>query len=280
MNEIRLIVNADDFARSPGINRGIIEAHHHGIVTTSTAMMNLQGAVEALQKAHQQAPDLGFGVHLNITGGTPISSPAAIPSLVTNGGEFRDFHDLQTSPESLELTQVEIEWRSQIERFLGTGIHLDHLDSHHHSAVFRPDLFELFLDLATEYKCGVRSPHPFDLQPDDLNSIYSDRIIDYVMEDAVKEMNSRAVHFPDIFLASFFAEKATKDHLKKLLESLDPGVCEMMCHPGYSDEYIHQTGNYGIFRDHELSILTDHETASWIDELHIELHTFKTAWGD
>jgi predicted glycoside hydrolase/deacetylase ChbG (UPF0249 family) len=279
MNEIRLIVNADDFARSPGVNRGIIEAHQHGIVTTSTAMMNLDGAVDALHKARQQAPGLAFGVHLNITYGTPISSESSITSLLTDGGDFRNFHDLQSKPEDFEVSQVEIEWRSQIERFLGTGTHLDHLDSHHHVAVFHPDLFELFLNLAVEYKCGVRNPQPIDVQAADLDAIYSDRILQYVMEDAAEQMNSRAIHYPDRFLASFFAENTTNDHLKNLLKMLNPGVCEMMCHPGYADKQLRQSSSYGIFREQELNVLTHRETASLIDELQIELHTFQTAWG-
>ena len=43
----RLIVNADDFGRTPGINRGVVEAHESGIVTSATLMVNYAPAAEA-----------------------------------------------------------------------------------------------------------------------------------------------------------------------------------------------------------------------------------------
>ena len=62
-----LIVNADDYGRTPGVSAGILRAHLESIVTTTTAMVNLPGAVEAISRALASAPRLGLGVHLNLT---------------------------------------------------------------------------------------------------------------------------------------------------------------------------------------------------------------------
>ena len=67
----RLIVNADDFGRSPGVNRGIVEAHRHGIVSSATLMANLPWSAAAASLA-DSVPSLGVGLHLNYCYGTPL----------------------------------------------------------------------------------------------------------------------------------------------------------------------------------------------------------------
>jgi predicted glycoside hydrolase/deacetylase ChbG (UPF0249 family) len=84
----QLIVNADDFSVSAEANRGILHAHHHGIVSSTTVMVNFPDAAPGLQQALATAPDLGIGLHLNLTAGRPVSPPESIPSLVPADGAF------------------------------------------------------------------------------------------------------------------------------------------------------------------------------------------------
>src|SRR5437899_6893534 len=60
-----LIVNADDFGLSPGVNRGIIEAHEHGIVTSASLMVRWPAAREAVNYARQHGA-LSLGLHLDL----------------------------------------------------------------------------------------------------------------------------------------------------------------------------------------------------------------------
>lgn len=76
-----LIVNADDFGLSPGINYGIIEAHRHGLVTSTTAMMNADG-IEHAAAISADFPLLGVGLHFVLSFGAPLSS---MPSLEREG---------------------------------------------------------------------------------------------------------------------------------------------------------------------------------------------------
>lgn len=76
-----LIVNADDFGLSPGVNYGIIEAHRHGLVTSTTAMMNA-GGIEHAAEISADYPLLGVGLHFVLSYGRPLS---AMPSLVREG---------------------------------------------------------------------------------------------------------------------------------------------------------------------------------------------------
>src|SRR3954454_23441888 len=83
-----LIVNADDYALSPGVSRGILEAHARGVVTSTTALVNTPGAAAALAAARAAAPALGLGLHVNLSFGRPVLSPGAVPSLVGGDGAF------------------------------------------------------------------------------------------------------------------------------------------------------------------------------------------------
>jgi predicted glycoside hydrolase/deacetylase ChbG (UPF0249 family) len=63
-----LIVNGDDFGMSPGVSRGILEAHRRGILT-STSLMVLRPAAEEAARLAREAPGLSVGLHLELEGG-------------------------------------------------------------------------------------------------------------------------------------------------------------------------------------------------------------------
>jgi len=60
-----LIVNADDFGLSEGVNRGIIQAHEHGIVTSASLMVRYPAAAEAAHYASENSR-LSVGLHLDL----------------------------------------------------------------------------------------------------------------------------------------------------------------------------------------------------------------------
>ncbi len=82
-----LIVNADDFGLTEGVNRAIIDGHRNGIITSTTLMANGM-AFDSAVAAGLAAPALGIGVHLNLTQGRPVSSASRVPSIVTPRGSF------------------------------------------------------------------------------------------------------------------------------------------------------------------------------------------------
>src|ERR1043166_8172485 len=83
----RLIVNADDFGRSTCINTAVIRAHHDGILTTASLMVNEAGFAEAIELAKQN-PKLGVGLHLTLLQGHSALPPEKIPGLVNARSEF------------------------------------------------------------------------------------------------------------------------------------------------------------------------------------------------
>jgi predicted glycoside hydrolase/deacetylase ChbG (UPF0249 family) len=132
--DIRLVVNADDFGLSPGISRGIVRAHHEGIVT-STSLLGNCGDFDEVRAMLAGTPELGVGVHLALVGRGPIADPASVPSLLTSGGRFhesgRDFI-AAWSKRRIDAGDVEREFDAQIARVRDAGLKVDHLDTHHH----------------------------------------------------------------------------------------------------------------------------------------------------
>ncbi len=144
-----LIVNADDYGHTPGVARGIRQAHASGIVTSTTAMMNRPGVEKELQEAARACPDLGLGVHLVLTAGSPVLPPRQIPTLVDADGRFFRQGELEARLEAVNPEEARAEWRAQIEKFCAAlGHPPDHLDSHHHTSYWTPRLFAGMLELA------------------------------------------------------------------------------------------------------------------------------------
>jgi chitin disaccharide deacetylase len=136
-----LIVNADDFGASRGINHGILEAHRHGILTSASLMVNMPQSEDAAWLS-REAPNLSVGLHVNFTN-------EAAPPIV----------DL-TDPESCRT-----ELYRQFSRFRELmGSLPTHLDSHHH-VHRKPQLLPSFLDLARKYGLPLREHSPIRYFP-------------------------------------------------------------------------------------------------------------------
>src|ERR1700722_10036417 len=85
----RLIINADDFGLTPGINRAIAELHQARVLTSTTLMATGPAFDDAVVIARAN-PILGVGCHIVLTDGTPALPPQSIPTLLgPDGKTFR-----------------------------------------------------------------------------------------------------------------------------------------------------------------------------------------------
>jgi chitin disaccharide deacetylase len=131
-----LIVNADDFGASRGINRGILEAHRHGILTSTSWMADMPAAEEAAAESRRW-PTLSVGLHAQFTD----EGERAVVS----------FDDAGACRAAL---------RRQFERFVDVfGRPPTHLDSHH-NAHRDPRLLPLFVELAGRHGLPLREHSP------------------------------------------------------------------------------------------------------------------------
>jgi predicted glycoside hydrolase/deacetylase ChbG (UPF0249 family) len=131
---VRLVVNADGFGASPDVSRGVLRAHHDGIVTSTSVLGNCAdpAAVKALLA---EAPSLGVGVHLTLVGGAPVCPPGAVRSLVGPNGEFPARASdvlFGWAKGAMRADDVERELDAQVSRLRDLGLGLDHLDTRSH----------------------------------------------------------------------------------------------------------------------------------------------------
>lgn len=240
--EKRLIVNADDFGLSPGVNRGIVEAYRHGIVTSTTLLVNLPAAVAAATLA-KWLGGLKVGLHLNLTQGKPASDPLRVPSLVNHQGDF-----LGNNEESIAVWQeadIRREFQAQMARYLSLGLAPTHVDSHHH--IHRhPKVLETILALERDWHLPLRPLDPLRL-------------------------TEAGIAHPDVFLGYTYFSATGKERLKQCLEDLSVGVTELMCHPGYADTELRERSSWVEKREWELAVLTDPEILMTIVKLDISL---------
>ena len=261
----QLIINSDDYGRTPEISRGIREAHLRGVVTSTTCMMNIPTTANDVMIALKETPDLGMGVHLVLTMGRPVSAPESVSSIVDENGNFFKYTPLVEHLASLNMDEVKQEWRNQIEAFIkAAGRKPTHLDSHHHSSYFSPQLFHGMLELAKEYDCAIRFPFTNDVSSE------LEETNKHVPE-FIKEFNPRK---PDTFIVNFYDESATKEDLLNIINNISDGTSEIMCHPGYVDEAFAKESVYNFQRERELKILTDPSIKEAVESKDIKLITF------
>lgn len=150
-----LIVNADDFGESAAVNEAVAAAHRDGIVTSASLMVTGAAFEEAVELARSH-PGLRVGLHLVLIGGRPCLPPGRIPELVEPSGRFpadpvKAGLRWWRRPAAREQLRAEI--YAQADRFIRTGLTLDHLNSHLHFHV-HPAVFSAVLEVAEAL--GVR----------------------------------------------------------------------------------------------------------------------------
>lgn len=267
-----LIVNADDFGWTESVNRGIAEAHAHGIVTSGSLLANGAAFAAAVELA-RATPSLSIGVHLNLSDGRPVAEGQYVRSLVNERGE------MDSTPESLLLRvagrgalfgEVEREWDAQICRVRSAGILPAHLDGHRHVHML-PGLFEIAVRLARKHGiAAIRVSHESSSLRAALSAGAQQRgtvVIKQGMQarglkllarDAREQAERAGLATADYFCGIAQTGELTREGVIKLLEALPEGTTEFMCHPGYADDALAQSATrLKASRQTELQILTD-----------------------
>lgn len=261
----RLIINSDDYGRTPDISRGIRETHLRGVVTSTTCMMNIPTTAADMAIALKETPNLGMGVHLVLTMGRPITSSALVSSITDKNGNFLKYTPFIEQIPNIDIDEVKTEWRAQVEAFVkAAGRKPTHLDSHHHSSYFAPALFRAMLELSGEYECAIRFPFTHDISSE----------LRETHRHVPELMRQFAPRHPDRFLVNFYDEAATYEELMSLINNLSDGTSEIMCHPGYVDDAFANESVYNRQRERELKILTNPSIKQAIEANGIELITF------
>jgi chitin disaccharide deacetylase len=263
----RLIVNADDFGFTSGVNRAIVEAHTYGIVTSSTLMANGQAFADAARLA-VTVPKLSVGCHVVLTDGVPVLRAEQLPS-ITSGSHFRDGmlkFAARAIAGNMNANQITAETTAQIRKIQSAGIVVSHIDTHKHTHLF-PKVLRPVLRAAAA--CGVRAVrNPFGPRLPLRSSQLLARPNLWTRCAEVHILHSFAGKFreavdregfatPDGTLGIVVTGVLNETLFHAIAVSIPEGTWEFVCHPGYNDADL-QTVKTRLreSRQEELRVLT------------------------
>jgi len=127
---LRIIVNADDLGISEQVNEAILSRLERRQISSATLIANAP-AIEEAARAAKRFPHGTFGVHLNATEFEPLTCNPALRPLLDEDGNFAG-NIRKVRLDRRVRAAVQQEWVAQIERLQQLGVHVSHIDSHHH----------------------------------------------------------------------------------------------------------------------------------------------------
>jgi predicted glycoside hydrolase/deacetylase ChbG (UPF0249 family) len=256
----RLTVNADDFGFTHDVNAGIVHAHLHGVLTSTTLMANGDAFEDAVRLA-RQTPTLDLGAHLVLVQGR---------SLVT-GQRFPERPRELVAELARGRLDMYAELRSQIEKIIAAGITPTHLDSHKHTHLL-PPVFRAVVRLAHEFEIPyVRLPLDASIPFASLPCAAAARFY--------RGLARRfGVRMTDNFLGFRLTGSLTEKTFAGALSSLPEGTTEFMCHPGFLGPELEQAATrLKESRVRELEALTSPRIRNLLDAKAIRLGPFHMA---
>jgi hopanoid biosynthesis associated protein HpnK len=282
----RLIVNADDFGLTSGVNRAIAQAHRDGLVTSATLMANASAFAEAATLARGM-PTLSVGCHIVLIDGAPLSPASSLGSLVENDafGNSLGRFAWRALRGRLNEEQIEAEATAQIRRLQSAGIEVSHIDTHKHTHMFPAVLRPL---LRAARSCGVPAiRNPFvPLRPlafahlvrrPRLWTRYSEvRILASLANRFRRAVQDAGMVTTDGSFGVVSTGALDLRLFEAIIGCIPEGTWEFVCHPGYNDADLGRTTTrLRASREKELQVLTSAEARRAIERRGIELISYR-----
>lgn len=283
----RLIINADDFGLTPGVNQAIAECHHAGTVTSTTIMANSRAFDSAVAWAKQE-PKLGIGCHVMLVDGEPLSKGSAVSSLLEpDSCKFRNGmagFAYRALAGDLKEDEIAAEAAAQMRKIQAAGIKLTHFDSHKHTHMF-PAVLRGILHAAKE--CGVRAVrNPFETAgllgfrnllaaPALWVRTAQVRALRTMITDFHRAISETGMKTTDGTLGIIFTGSMDFALFERMVRGMPEGTWELVCHPGYNDADL--SGVHTRLRESraaERDVLTSPGVRSLIEKLGISLISY------
>jgi predicted glycoside hydrolase/deacetylase ChbG (UPF0249 family) len=244
--ERRLIINADDFGLTEGVNRAILEVNAAHALSSATLMATGSAFRDAVHGAFRQ-PSLRIGCHVVLLDGYSQLHPAELPTLASNGrlrptlGAFvADLLRGRIAPREIEQEAI-----AQIRRLQSAGITVTHLDTHKHTHIFPQVLRPL---LRAALACGVGAVrNPFEpawslrLTPNAPRARHLQvRTLRIFRRYFLRAVRTAGLCTPNGALGVLATGTLDVQDVLRLFTHMPPGTWELVCHPGYVDPALEQ----------------------------------------
>lgn len=277
MDRPTLIVNADDFGISESVNVGIVRAHTHGIVTSTTLLATGDAFDHALAQA-QDCPRLDIGLHLALVGQRPLLPPSRVRSLVGENSRFHGSVFAFTGryyAGRIDATEVEDELEAQIER-VRNRVAISHVDSHQHVHML-PGIRAVVIRLCRRHGIPAMRWPSEPIRPQHMANVSAlPRVAQLAALSVVGRLGKRgSISTPDFFFGFLRGGRLDETSILQTLDALPGrGSCELMCHPGLDDAALHYP-DWGYHWGDELKGLTSPAVRRRIEELGIRLTSYR-----
>ena len=239
----RLIVNADDFGLTSGVNRAIFELHSAGVLLSCTLMARAPASEEAIELA-RSTPTLRVGCHLVLVDGDPVLPPQYIPTLIdrrtgrfqpTLGTFLRRLFAGRIRP-----AEIEAEAAAQIHFLQNKGISLTHIDTHKHLHMFSPVLWPVLRAARAARIHAIRNPFEpewsLKATPEAPRVRRGEvRLLRGLAPEFHRLVNQAGIATTDGAIGVSATGTLDRVNLTSLLRNLPEGVWELVTHPGYND---------------------------------------------
>jgi predicted glycoside hydrolase/deacetylase ChbG (UPF0249 family) len=290
----RLIINADDFGLTSGVNRAIAEAHARGIVTSTTLMANSGAFEEAASLARSLSdPHFSVGCHVVLLDGEPLLPTSHVASLLQpnpGNGRFR-FRDnlndfaIASFRHKLAPDEIEAEAAAQIERIQAAGVQPSHFDTHKHAHMFPAVLRPLLRAARACNVPAVRNPFG-QVWPLPMSSVLRTRrlwkrfaqlnVLRNFATRFRREVESHGLRTTDGSLGVLVTGVLDLKLFTAIADNMPDGTWEFVCHPGYNDADLdHVQTRLRRSREQELQLLTSTQARGVLGQRNIELISYR-----
>jgi hopanoid biosynthesis associated protein HpnK len=276
----QLIVNGDDFGLHPSVNEGIIASHVGGCLTSTTIMAGGNAFDHAVSLA-KQYPGLGIGVHLALVGTSPVAR-GNIPTLLTRNGtlysNYLEFtaHYLQGK---IAKDHIYYELWCQMQKVVGQGIAISHIDSHQHLHVL-PGMAEIISRIAREFHIekiripaeGIGFAGPVQVS---LGRVAARAVLTACSRLAKRYYRRQGFIAPEHFYGMLAGGAMSRTLLQYIIARLPEGVSEIMVHPGLSTKELAGSFTWGYHWQEEMEALRSQEVLDLIQASEVQLINYR-----
>jgi predicted glycoside hydrolase/deacetylase ChbG (UPF0249 family) len=296
VQERLLIITADDFGASKNINEGIKKAADEKAITSISVLSNFSESLQDLKQISENHPDIGIGIHLNITTGKPVLGADQVPSLISATGNFYTLEDLLCKVKHISPDELRKELKAQIIALTKHDIRIDHLSDHNGILSLYNPFFDIITELAKEFNVPVRTPviagvKYRDMFPDSRIRKHGFRIasrlalshpfkaLNLLKYSGINEMEKKAnkldelkILHPDLLIEYFWGNPTATNFLY-ILEHLPAGISELVLHVGTGTRQENYPSgldlDYFKNRENELATITGDRQRELISSLNI-----------
>ena len=269
LNTKLLIVHADDLGLSHSTNLACLHAIENGLISSGSIMMPCPYALDVINysKTH---PQCDIGIHLTLTSEwaghqwRPLLGNKVL-SLTNSGGFF--FEKREELEINAYISEVEQEWRAQIESAFDSGMKPTHLDCHMFTGIINPKYLKLFIQLGHEFALPVL--------------LNQKKIKKWFKYDVKHFITENEILVDQLYIATpRLASKGLDHYYRNVLQNLTPGLNCLLVHPAYDDEEMKlltkgHTDYNSVWRQSDFDYFTSDECRKLITKNNILLITWR-----